>query len=178
MIWFISRLPPFNTSNLHILSSPTQLCAPISTKSSSLSPKIEKSDSPIWSSSKIYVGQKLKYTSNFSVVVDGIDVLSIYNNTSEDLKCGFHYTIKKSNRVYSTHLRRQFIFKKLLFKISSYVIKHQSHSHHKQPLLSIHQKYFLLLCSQWIPHPCKNYQQTTTRPIWWDVHYFSSKWSI
>ena len=65
MIWLISRLPLFNTFNVHLLSSTTQVCAPISTKWSSLSPKIEKSDSPIWSSAKIYVGQKLKYTSNF-----------------------------------------------------------------------------------------------------------------
>ena len=42
--------------NVRITSSPTQLCAPISTKLSSSSPKIEKSDSPIRSSVKFYVG--------------------------------------------------------------------------------------------------------------------------
>ena len=41
MIWLISIVPLFKTFNVHLLSSPTQVGAPISIKSSSLSPKIE-----------------------------------------------------------------------------------------------------------------------------------------
>ena len=109
-----SRLPLFKTSNIHLSSSPTQVCAPNSTKPSSLSPKIEKSGSPILSSIKLYVGQKLKYTYNLSIVVDGVAVLSFHKNTSEDSTCGFHYTIQKYNGSYSTQPRRQFIFKNAL----------------------------------------------------------------
>ena len=113
MIWLRSRLLPFKTSNVHLLSSPIQACAPICTKSSSPIPKIEKSESPIWSSKEFYVGQKLKYTYNLARVVDAVTVLRIHKNNSEDWTCGFHYTIQKYNGVYSTQPRRQFILKRL-----------------------------------------------------------------
>ena len=46
--------------------------------------KIEKSDSPIWSYTKNYVGQTLRYTSNLARVVDGGATLIIHKNISED----------------------------------------------------------------------------------------------
>ena len=48
----------FKTSDVRFLSPKTQLCAPISSISSLTSPK--NSESPIQSSEKFYVGQKLK----------------------------------------------------------------------------------------------------------------------
>ena len=75
------KTPPFNNYNVSPLSSPTQLCAPISTKSNSPSPKIEKSDSTIQTPAIFYVGQKLKYTSNVTTIIDDVFVLSIHNIT-------------------------------------------------------------------------------------------------
>ena len=49
---------------------------------------------------------KIEVHFQFSRVVDGVAVLSIHNNTSEYSECGFHYTIHKSNGVYSTQPRR------------------------------------------------------------------------
>ena len=119
----------------------------------------------------------MKYTYNLAIVVDAVALLSIHKKAWEDWTCGFHYTIQKYKRVYSTHPRSQFILNKLLLKISSSVTKHQSHYHPNQPLLAIYQKYCHLLCSQWITHPCINYQHLDNSAIWWDVHYCSSKWN-
>ena len=60
-IWLISIPPLSILPNVCLLSSHTKLCAPIFTKSSSPSPKIEKLESPILSSAKFYVGVFNKY---------------------------------------------------------------------------------------------------------------------
>ena len=91
------KTPPLKTSNVRLLSSQTQFCPPISTKSSSTSPFF--SESPIWSSKKNYVGQKLKYISNATKVIDGGIFLNIKNDTLADPACVFHYTIRQSNGV-------------------------------------------------------------------------------
>ena len=69
---------------IYPLSFPTQLCAPISTKWSSPSQKIEKSNSKIRSSAKIYVGKKMKYTYNVTIVIDDVVIRSTNKNTSAD----------------------------------------------------------------------------------------------
>ena len=50
--------PLFKTYNVRLPSPPVQLCAPIFTKSSSPSPIIEKSDTPIRLSAEFYFPQK------------------------------------------------------------------------------------------------------------------------
>ena len=42
---------------------------------------IEKSDSPIRLSAEFYAPQKFKYTSYVDIVIDGVIVISIPNNT-------------------------------------------------------------------------------------------------
>ena len=132
----ISRIRLFNTSNVHLLSSPTQVCAPISTKSISPSPKIDKPYSPIWSSPKVYIGLNLNYTSNLSRVVDTI------HQTQHGV---FTPPSKTFNGVYSMQPRKQFIFKKLIVKLSSSVIKHQSHFH---PNIQWTDRQALIICHQ------------------------------
>ena len=54
-------------------------------------------ESPILSSSKSYVGQKLEYISNVTKVIYGIIFLSIHKNASADPTCGFGYNIQQFN---------------------------------------------------------------------------------
>ena len=92
-IWLIPRLP---ISRLPTLSP--ILTNPIYPKLSSLIPKIEKPESPIWSPDNFSVGKKMKYTSNVTKFIDGV-VISTHKNTSGDPTCGFHYTIRNFNEV-------------------------------------------------------------------------------
>ena len=55
--------------------------------------KNEKSESPIWSSEKIYVVQKSKYISNVTKFIDDVIFLSIHKDTPVDTTCGLNYTI-------------------------------------------------------------------------------------
>ena len=96
-IWSISRLPLSIIPNVNILSSQTKSCAPISTKLSSMSHKNEKSEYPIRSSTKIYVGRNLKYISNAPKFYGSDILLIIYKEASEDPTCGSHWTIQKSD---------------------------------------------------------------------------------
>ena len=52
---------------------------------------------PIWSSTNKFDGQKLKYISNVTKVIDNNVSLSIYQDTEEYPTCGFCYTIQQYN---------------------------------------------------------------------------------
>ena len=56
---------------------------------------------------KIICWKKQKYTFNLDRVIDGVVVLSIHKNTSEDSTCGFNCTIQKSNGIYSMQYKSQ-----------------------------------------------------------------------
>ena len=107
--------------------------------------------------------------------IDDVVFISIQNNILVDSTCGFYYTIRKSNLVTEIIPENNYL-QNQNFKLSSSIIKHQSHSHPKQPPLAIYWKPCCLMYIQWIPHICKNCQHTTTRPIFLDVYYLISNW--
>ena len=75
------------TYAVYLQYSLTLLHAPISTDSSSTSPKPENSVSSIWPLVKFYAGQKLKYASNITKSADDIIVKSIHQDTYVDTTC-------------------------------------------------------------------------------------------
>ena len=87
--------------------------------------------------------------------IDDVVFISIQNNILVDSTCGFYYTIRKSNLVTEIIPENNYL-QNQNFKLSSSIIKHQSHSHPNKLVPCLYNKYFCLLYRQWIPHPWKH----------------------